>query len=67
MSDGGMVGRTYLLPDGRLGKVVARWSGNGCPRNVLVAFEDGSMTCRPFRGLRRLKDSRGVVANGPVA
>lgn len=50
---GGMIGRTYLLPDGRLGKVVARWSGKGCPRNVLVAFEDGSMTCRPFRGLRR--------------
>ena len=48
-----MVGRTYL-ERGRPVVVLARWLGNGCPRNVLIRREDGSLTVRPFRGLRRL-------------
>lgn len=53
---GTMVGTTYRLPDGTLGRVVTRWIGAGTPRNVLLELEDGSMTVRPFRGLRRIAD-----------
>lgn len=50
-----MVGRTYWL--GAVPVVVrARWNGpKGSPRNVLLELPDGSLTVRPFRGLRREK------------
>ena len=48
----GMVGRTYL-ERGRPVVVLARWGPGGGPRNVLIRREDGTMTVRPFRGLRR--------------
>lgn len=47
-------GRTYLLRGVRV-KVLTAWrpgSARGVPRNVLIEFEDGSRTIRPFRGLR---------------
>lgn len=60
-----MTGRTYL-ERGSLVTVVAGWHGprpavalpdvttraHG-PRNVLIRRADGSLTVRPFRGLRR--------------
>lgn len=48
-----IVGTTYLLRGERV-KMLARWSGNGCPRNVLIQYPDGRLSCRPFRGLRKL-------------
>ena len=58
-----MVGKTYLLR-GEPVKVLARWAGNGCPKNVLLEREDGSRTVRPFRGLRSAgppeRDGSGV-------
>lgn len=50
---GGMVGKSYLLK-GELVTVVAQWRGTGCPRNVVVRDEQGNMTVRPARGLRRM-------------
>lgn len=47
-----MVGSTYLLR-GQTVVVLARWRGNGCPKNVLLQLPDGSKTVRPFRGLRK--------------
>lgn len=40
-------------------KVITRWGPGGGPRNVLIEFEDGSRTVRPFRGLR-LPPFRGI-------
>jgi hypothetical protein len=58
-----VIGRTYLewaiAPDGthRLPPspvvVLARW-GHGGPRNVLIRRADGTLTIRPFRGLRKI-------------
>lgn len=48
-----IVGKTYLLR-GEPVKVIVQWSGKG-PRNVLIEFEDGSRTTRPFRGLRKVQ------------
>lgn len=60
-----MIGRTYLeraiASDGKYRLppspvvVLARW-GHGGPRNVLIRRADGTLTIRPFRGLRRPKD-----------
>lgn len=50
-----MIGRVYELR-GRQVMVLSRasWS-KGTPRNVLILQDDGSMTVRPFRGLRRVE------------
>lgn len=64
----GMVGRAYL-ERGQLVTVLARWGRPvpaaavpavvwlrppaGAPRNVLIRRADGTLTVRPFRGLRR--------------
>jgi hypothetical protein len=66
-----MIGRTYLersvLDDWSRGPyspvvVLARASWKkGSPRNVLIRRSDGSVTIRPFRGLRRPEK---VVARG---
>jgi hypothetical protein len=50
-------GRRYLL-HGQQVLVLAVGGGRGrprSPRNALVAFPDGTVTIRPFRGLRRPK------------
>ena len=49
-----MIGRVYRLA-GEHVMVLARADFiPGTPRNVLILRADGSMTVRPFRGLRRL-------------
>jgi hypothetical protein len=66
----GMTGRTYL-ESGHPVAVLKRWASvpavavsaviwlyppkRNAPRNVLVRRDDGSLTCRPFRGLRKIK------------
>jgi hypothetical protein len=47
-----IVGKTYL-ERGKPVKVLIRWGPGGGPRNVLIRREDGTLTVRPFRGLRR--------------
>jgi acetyl esterase len=47
----GIAGRTYL-ERGKPVVIVTQWSGKG-PRNVAIRREDGSITVRPFRGLRK--------------
>lgn len=48
-----MIGRVYELR-GHQVMVLARASwARGTPRNVLILRDDGTMTVRPFRGLRR--------------
>ena len=49
-----MIGKVYRLRDRHV-MVLARsdWI-KGTPRNVLILLDDGSMTVRPFRGLRNL-------------
>jgi acetyl esterase len=49
-----MVGRTYL-ERGEPVVVLARWGPGGGPRNVLIRRQDGTVTVRPFRGLRALE------------
>ncbi|MCP2336984.1 hypothetical protein [Actinomadura rupiterrae] len=49
-----MIGRTYL-ERGHPVVVLARWGTGGGPRNVLIRRADGTLTIRPFRGLRRPK------------
>lgn len=49
-----MIGRIYL-ERGRPVVVLVRWAGTGCPRNVLIRRENGTLVVRPFRGLRRPK------------
>jgi hypothetical protein len=51
---GGMVGNTYL-ERGRPVVIVARWLGQGTPRNVLIRREDATLVVRPFRGLRKVR------------
>lgn len=62
----GMVGRVYRWREAYW-RVVIRWRGNNCPRNVLiervvqpphfserwVAADPPEQIVRPFRGLRR--------------
>jgi len=64
----GMIGRTYLLAGE---PVLERWAAmpaeaasaviwlyapkRNAPRNVLIRRADGSLTTRPFRGLRKIK------------
>jgi len=45
--------RVFRLPPSPV-VVLARW-GHGGPRNVLIRRADGTLTIRPFRGLRRPK------------
>ena len=52
-----IVGRTYL-ERGKPVEVITQWRGKG-PRNVAIRREDGTMTVRPFRGLRKLPVSCG--------
>jgi hypothetical protein len=48
-----MIGNVYLLR-GEPVMVLARASWQqGTPRNVLLLLADGTMTVRPFRGLRK--------------
>lgn len=51
-----MIGRVYVLR-GRQVMVLARaaWT-KGTPRNVLILQDDGTMTVRPFRGLRTVAE-----------
>lgn len=53
-----MVGLTYLLR-GEPVTVLAKWRGNHCPRNVLLRLPNGTLTVRPFRGLRVPPDRKG--------
>jgi hypothetical protein len=62
-----VIGRVYLLRGERV-VVRERWrkgAPRGVPRNVLVELPDGTLTVRPFRGLRRVKD--GPRARRPPA
>ena len=52
-----VVGRTYL-ERGQPVVVVARWLGQGTPRNVLIRRDDGTLVVRPFRGLRKVHVTR---------
>ena len=45
-----MIGKTYILR-GEPVVVLCRWAGTG-PRNVLIQSADGTLSVRPFRGLR---------------
>jgi hypothetical protein len=56
-----MIGRTYL-ERGRPVVVLIRWGPGRGPRNVLIRREDGQLVVRPFRGLRRPKDTDGRTA-----
>ncbi len=48
----GMVGRTYF-ERGNPVTVIRQWGPGGGPRNVLIRRNDGQLTVRPFRGLRK--------------
>jgi hypothetical protein len=50
-----MIGRVYRLGDREV-MVLARGTqwGPGSMRNVLILRDDGTMTVRPFRGLRKI-------------
>lgn len=54
MTRPGIVGRTYL-ERGAPVVIVTQWNGRG-PRNVAIRRQDGSVTVRPFRGLRKPRD-----------
>ena len=47
-----IVGRTYL-ERGTPVVVLIGWGPGGGPRNVAIRRPDGSVTIRPFRGLRK--------------
>lgn len=54
----GIVGRTYL-EKGSPVVVLIQWRtghGPGGPKNVKIRRADGTVTVRPFRGLRRPPD-----------
>lgn len=54
----GMTGRTDL-ERGRPVVVLARWRpGSHGPRNVLIRRDNGELTVRPFRGLRKPREDR---------
>lgn len=57
-----MIGKTYL-ERGRPVTVLIKWAPWTAKRNVLIRREDGTLTVRPFRGLRvprlKLLDSKG--------
>jgi acetyl esterase len=54
-----VIGRTYL-ERGRPVVVLIRWGRGGGPRNVLIRRENGELVVRPFRGLRKPKETRLV-------
>lgn len=51
----GIAGKVYL-ERGKPVTVITQWKGKG-PRNVAIRREDGSVTVRPFRGLRRVPEA----------
>jgi acetyl esterase len=51
-----VAGRTYL-ERGKPVLVLIGWGKGGGPRNVLIRRPDGSEVVRPFRGLRKPKES----------
>lgn len=48
-----IVGNTYL-ERGLPVTILIQWGPGGGPRNVLIRRADGTVTVRPFRGLRKL-------------
>jgi acetyl esterase len=52
----GITGRTYL-ERGAPVVILTQWGPGGGPRNVRIRRADGTVTVRPFRGLRRPADS----------
>ena len=57
-----MIGRTYL-ERGSPVVVLARWVPGGGPQNVLIRRADGTVTVRPFRGLRRPREEASGSAS----
>lgn len=51
-----MIGHTYL-ERGHPVTLLIRWGPGGGPRNVLIQRADGTTVVRPFRGLRRPKET----------
>lgn len=58
-----MIGRTYL-ERGQPVVVLVRWGKGGGPRNVLIQRASGERVVRPFRGLRKLPDTRSETDGG---
>lgn len=56
-------GTTYL-EHGKPVVIVTQWKGKG-PRNVAIRREDGSITVRPFRGLRKIRAEGTADAGQP--
>lgn len=52
----GIAGRTYL-ERGKPVVVVCGWGPGGGPRNAWIRRADGTEVVRPFRGLRRPKET----------
>jgi acetyl esterase len=52
----GIVGRTYL-ERGEPVVVIVQWGPGGGPRNVMIERAGGERVVRPFRGLRKPKES----------
>ncbi len=50
----GIAGRVYL-ERGQPVTIVTQWNGKGL-RNVAIRRQDGTITVRPFRGLRKLRE-----------
>jgi hypothetical protein len=51
-----VIGRTYL-ERGQPVTLLIRWGPGGGPRNVLIRRADGTLIVRPFRGLRRPRET----------
>jgi hypothetical protein len=51
-----MIGRVYL-ERGKPVTVLVRWGKGGGPRNVAIRRESGEIVVRPFRGLRKPKET----------
>ncbi len=50
-----LVGRTYLLAGAPVVVLIA-WAPGAAVKNVMLRLAGGSVTIRPFRGLRRAKN-----------
>jgi hypothetical protein len=51
-----VIGRTYL-ERGQPVTLLIRWGPGGGPRNVMIRRADGTLIVRPFRGLRRTRET----------